>query len=84
MARSEKKPLDFDVRIPRYCVVAEELSVEGNSDHSDLLTTVAVDVYEQLQKSEPKKSLLKTLWQGTLAALPTLKELPHGWDRQNR
>jgi hypothetical protein len=31
---------------------------------------------EELAKPEPKKSLLKTLWQGTLAALPTLKELP--------
>jgi len=31
---------------------------------------------EELNKPEPKKSLLKTLWQGTLAALPTLKELP--------
>lgn len=31
---------------------------------------------EELKKSEPKKSLLKSLWQGTLAALPTLKELP--------
>ena len=30
----------------------------------------------ELAKPEPKKSLLKTLWQGTLAALPTLKELP--------
>jgi hypothetical protein len=31
---------------------------------------------EELKKPEPKKSLLKSLWQGTLAALPTLKELP--------
>jgi hypothetical protein len=31
---------------------------------------------DELAKPEPKKSLLKTLWQGTLAALPTLEELP--------
>jgi hypothetical protein len=31
---------------------------------------------DELAKPESKKSLLKTLWQGTLAALPTLKELP--------
>lgn len=31
---------------------------------------------EELKKTEPKKSLLKSLWQGTLEALPTLKELP--------
>jgi hypothetical protein len=30
----------------------------------------------ELAKPEPKKSLLKTLWQGTLTALPTLKEMP--------
>jgi hypothetical protein len=31
---------------------------------------------DELAKPQPKKSLLKTLWQGTLAALPTLEELP--------
>jgi hypothetical protein len=31
---------------------------------------------DELSKPEPKKSLLKSLWQGTLAARPTLKELP--------
>ena len=31
---------------------------------------------DELAKPEPKKSLLKALWQGTLAALPTLDELP--------
>ena len=31
---------------------------------------------DELGKPAPKKSLLKTLWQGTLEALPALKELP--------
>jgi hypothetical protein len=31
---------------------------------------------EELSKPEPKKSLLKTLWSGTLEVLPYIKELP--------
>jgi glycerate-2-kinase len=31
---------------------------------------------DELQKPEPKKAVLKTLWQGILFALPTLKEIP--------
>jgi hypothetical protein len=31
---------------------------------------------EELAKPHPRKSLLKTLWQGTLQALPALKDLP--------
>lgn len=31
---------------------------------------------DELGKPEPKKSLLKTLWSGTLAVLPAIKELP--------
>lgn len=31
---------------------------------------------EELAKPQPRKSLLKTLWQGTLDALPALKDLP--------
>ena len=30
----------------------------------------------ELSKPEPKKSILKSLWQGTLAALPTLMQIP--------
>jgi hypothetical protein len=31
---------------------------------------------EELQKPEPKKSLLRTFWNGLAAALPTLLSLP--------
>jgi len=31
---------------------------------------------DELGKPRPKKSLLKTLWSGTMAALPAIKELP--------
>ena len=52
--------------------VAEEIDRAGN--------TVAAENFEafstELQNPKPKKSLLSTLWQGTVAALPVIKELP--------
>ena len=47
------------------------INKSGNKDAAENFNPSA-----QLAKPEPKKSLLKSLWQGTLAALPTLKELP--------
>ncbi len=34
--------LDFDARIPRYCLFAEEVTVKEASIHNELLTTVAI------------------------------------------
>jgi hypothetical protein len=52
--------------------VEQAINESGNKDAAENFESFN----EELQKPEPKKSLLKTMWQGTLAALPTLKELP--------
>jgi hypothetical protein len=52
--------------------VEAAINKSGNKDAAENFESFSGD----LSKPEPKKSLLKTLWQGTLAALPTLKELP--------
>jgi hypothetical protein len=52
--------------------VETEINKSGNRDAAENFESFS----EELAKPEPKKSLLKSLWQGTLAALPTLKELP--------
>ena len=48
------------------------INKSGNKDAAENFESFS----DELAKPEPKKSLLKSLWQGTLAALPTLKELP--------
>jgi len=51
--------------------VEEEINKSGNKEAAENYDSFC---YE-LSKPEPKKSLLKTLWNGTLAALPTLSQL---------
>ena len=57
--------------------VEAEINKSGNKEAADNFESFS----DELAKPEPKKSLLKTLWQGTLAALPTLKELPDVVDK---
>jgi hypothetical protein len=52
--------------------VEAAINKSGNNDAAENFESFS----DELAKPEPKKSLLKTLWQGTLAALPTLTELP--------
>lgn len=52
--------------------VEERINASGNADAGDNFNGFT----EELQKPEPKKPLLKTLWGGTVAALPTLLSLP--------
>jgi hypothetical protein len=52
--------------------VEAAINKSGNKDAAENFESFSAE----LAKPEPKKSLLKTLWQGTLAALPTLQELP--------
>jgi hypothetical protein len=52
--------------------VEAAINKSGNKDAAENFESFS----GELSKPEPKKSLLKTLWQGTLAALPTVKELP--------
>ncbi|MDZ7963223.1 MAG: hypothetical protein RMY34_36125 [Aulosira sp. DedQUE10] len=51
--------------------VEEEINKSGNKEAAENFEAFT----EELAKSEPKKSLLKTLWQGTLNGLPTLAQL---------
>lgn len=51
--------------------VEEEINKSGNKEAAENFEAFT----EELVKPEPKKSLLKTLWQGTLNALPTLSQL---------
>jgi hypothetical protein len=51
--------------------VEEEIIKSGNQEAADNFTAFS----EELSKPEPKKFLLKTLWQGTLSALPTLAQM---------
>jgi hypothetical protein len=52
--------------------VEAAINKSGNKDAAENFESFS----GELSKPKPKKSRLKTLWQGTLAALPTLKELP--------
>lgn len=51
--------------------VEEEINKSGNKEAAENFEAFS----EELAKPEPKKSILKTLWEGTLAALPTLAQL---------
>ena len=51
--------------------VEEEINKSGNREAAENFEAFS----EELSKPEPKKSLLKTLWEGTLSALPTLAQL---------
>ncbi len=51
--------------------IEEEINKSGNKEAAENFESFS----DELSKPEPKKSLLKTLWQGTLLALPGLKEL---------
>jgi hypothetical protein len=50
--------------------VEEEINKSGNTEAAENFESFN----EELSKPEPKKSILKTLWQGTLAALPSLSQ----------
>lgn len=52
--------------------VEAEINKSGNKEAAENFESFS----EELTKPEPKKSLLKSLWQGTLAALPTIEQLP--------
>ena len=52
-------------------LVEEEINKSGNKEAAENFEAFS----EELSKPEPKKSLLKTLWEGTLSALPTLAQL---------
>ena len=48
----------------------------GSETFSELPVSLTIDTLgEELSKPNPKKSLLKTLWKGTLDALPTLAQM---------
>lgn len=51
--------------------VEEEINQSGNKVAAENFEAFT----EELSKPNPKKSLLKTLWEGTLAALPTLAQM---------
>jgi hypothetical protein len=51
--------------------VEEEINKSGNKEAAENFEAFS----EELSKPEPKKSLLKALWKGTLDALPTLAQL---------
>ena len=52
--------------------VADEVHKSGNAEAGQVFEAFN----EELQKPEPKKSLLRTFWNGLAAALPTLLSLP--------
>ncbi len=51
--------------------VAEEIIKSGNREVAELF----VGFNEELQKPEPKKSVLRSLWDGMIAVLPSLAQL---------
>jgi hypothetical protein len=51
--------------------LADLIEKSGNSDAADNFNAFT----EELQKPSPRKSLLKSFWDGMLAALPTIAEL---------
>ena len=51
--------------------IEEEINKSGNKEAAENFESFI----QELAKPEPKKSLLKTLWGGTLAALPTLAQM---------
>jgi hypothetical protein len=51
--------------------VEEEITKSGNKEAAENFEAFS----EELSRPEPKKSLLKALWKGTLDALPTLAQL---------
>jgi hypothetical protein len=50
--------------------VEEEINKSGNKEAAENFESFT----EELSKPEPKQSILKTLWKGTLAALPSLAQ----------
>jgi hypothetical protein len=53
-------------------IIAEKINQSSNKEAAENFESFAAE----LAKPEPKKSILKSLWQGTLAALPTLLQIP--------
>ncbi len=53
-------------------VIEAEINRSGNTEAAENFDSFN----EELQKPEPKKSILKSLWQGTVTLLPTLLQLP--------
>jgi hypothetical protein len=53
-------------------IIAEKINQSSNKEAAENFESFAAE----LAKREPKKSILKSLWQGTLAALPTLMQIP--------
>jgi hypothetical protein len=51
--------------------IEEEINESGNREAAENFDSFS----EELSKPQPKKSLLKTLWKGTLEALPRLAQL---------
>jgi hypothetical protein len=51
--------------------VEEEINKSGNKEAAELFETFN----EELQKPEPKKSILRTVWNGIQLALPTITQL---------
>ena len=51
--------------------VAQEVNKSGNKEAGELFTAFS----EELQKPEPRKSLLCNMWNGLKEALPTLAKL---------
>ncbi|MEJ6483315.1 hypothetical protein N0Y54_18660 [Nostoc punctiforme UO1] len=49
----------------------EEINKSGSREAAENFESFS----EELSKPEPKKSLLKTLWKGTIDALPILAQL---------
>jgi hypothetical protein len=52
--------------------IEQAINKSGNADAADNFNSFN----EELKKPQPKKSLLKSLWQGTLAAMPAIEEIP--------
>jgi hypothetical protein len=51
--------------------VAEEIEKSGNKEAAEMFDSFN----EELQKPEPKKSVLRTLWTGMVEVMPTLAQL---------
>ena len=51
--------------------IEAEINNSGNKEAADVYTAFC----EELQKNEPKKAILKSLWSGIISALPALNKL---------
>ncbi|WDQ00114.1 hypothetical protein PVK74_30565 [Micromonospora chalcea] len=59
--------------------VAEFIEKSGNGEAAENFGAMT----EELDQPEPRKAILKTLWVGTLAALPAISELADAADKIN-